>query len=107
MDLETVHSSSGMELISENITEEIAKLNEEIEQKPKVIKGGSPKKRRRRFLSKTKRQLDQDFIPRAKKYEEAERIFQGRNSFSKTDHDATFMCMKERSHEKSRIKTWI
>lgn len=95
MDLETVQSSSGMELISENITEEIAKLNEEIEQEPKVIKGGSPKKRRRRFLSKTKRQLDQDFIPRAKKYEEAERIFQGRNSFSKTDHDATFMCMKE------------
>ena len=95
MDLETVQSSSGMELISENITEEIAKLNEEIEQEPKVIKGGSPKKRRRRFLSKTKRQLDQDFIPRAKKYEEAKRIFQGRNSFSKTDHDATFMCMKE------------
>ena len=94
MDLETVQSSSGMELISENITEEIAKLNEEIEQEPKVIKGGSPKKRRRRFLSKTKRQLDQDFIPRAKKYEEAKRIFQGRNSFSKTDHDATFMCMK-------------
>lgn len=95
MDLETVQSSSGMELISENITEEIAKLNEEIEQEPKVIKGGSPKKLRRRFLSKTKRQLVQDFIPRAKKYEEAERIFQGRNSFSKTDHDATFMCMKE------------
>ena len=95
MDLETVQSSSSMELISKNITEEIAKLNEEIEQEPKVIKGGSPKKRRRRFLSKTKRQLDQDFIPRAKKYEEAERIFQGRNSFSKTDHDATFMCMKE------------
>lgn len=95
MDLETVQSSSGMELISENITEEIAKLNEEIEQEPKVIKGGSPKKRRRRFLGKTKRQLDKDFIPRAKKYEEAERIFQGRNSFSKTDHDATFMCMKE------------
>lgn len=95
MDLETVQSSSGMELISENITEEIAKLNEEIEQEPKVIKGGSPKKRRRRFLGKIKRQLDKDFIPRAKKYEEAERIFQGRNSFSKTDHDATFMCMKE------------
>lgn len=78
MDLETVQSSNGMELISENITEEIAKLNEEIEQEPKVIKGGSSKKRHRRFLSKTKRQLDQDFIPHAKKYEEAERIFQRR-----------------------------
>src|SRR5699024_3545322 len=34
-------------------------------------------------------------MPRAKKYERVEDIFQGRNSFSKTDHDATFMCMKE------------
>lgn len=30
-----------------------------------------------------------------KKYEEAEEIFAGRNSYSKTDHDATFMHMKE------------
>lgn len=104
MDLETVQSSNGMELISENITEEIAKLNEEIEQEPKVIKGGSSKKRHRRFLSKTKRQLDQDFIPRAKKYEEAERIFQGRNGFSKTDHDATFMCMKEDPMKNRELK---
>lgn len=104
MVLETVQSSNGMELISENITEEIAKLNEEIEQEPKVIKGVSSKKRHRRFLSKTKRQLDQDFIPRAKKYEEAERIFQGRNSFSKTDHDATFMCMKEDPMKNRELK---
>ena len=26
-----------------------------------------------------------------KKYEEAEEVFAGRNSYSKTDHDATFM----------------
>ncbi|MCC4459577.1 transposase, partial [Limosilactobacillus reuteri] len=40
-------------------------------------------------------QLSNDLIPRAQKYERAENIFQGRNSYSKTDHDATFMCMKE------------
>lgn len=39
--------------------------------------------------------MNKDLIPRAKKYERAEEIFQGRNSYSKTDHDATFMCMKE------------
>lgn len=95
MDLETVQSASGLEVISEKVTDEITKLDEEIKQEPKVIKGGSPKKRRRRFLKKVNRQLTQDFIPRAKKYEEAEKIFRGRNSFSKTDHDATFMRMKE------------
>ncbi len=30
-----------------------------------------------------------------KKYEQQEKIFNGRNSYSKTDHDATFMRMKE------------
>ena len=39
--------------------------------------------------------MEKDYLPRTQKYEEAERIFDGRNSFSKTDHDATFMRMKE------------
>ena len=104
MDLETVQSASGMEVISENVTEEISKLDEEIKQEPKVVKGGSPKKRRRRFLKKAKRLLTKDFIPRARKYEEAEKIFHGRNSFSKTDHDATFMCMKEDPMKNRELK---
>lgn len=41
-----------------------------------------------------------------KKYEKAEKTFAGRNSYSKTDHDATFMHMCDfyayegRLHEK-------
>ena len=71
---------------------------------PKVIKSGSVKKRRRRFLKKIRRQLKEDFIPRANKYEEAEDIFKGRNSFSKTDHDATFMCTKEDPMKSRELK---
>lgn len=92
---EIVESIDGMELMAEQVEKEVANLNEAINKEPKIIKGGSVRKRRRRFLKKIRRQLRKDLIPRAIKYEQAEEIFQGRNSFSKTDHDATFMCMKE------------
>ncbi len=36
-----------------------------------------------------------DFIYRKKKYKEQHDIYNGRNSYSKTDHDATFMRMKD------------
>ena len=39
-----------------------------------------------------------------KKYEEAEKIFAGRNSYSKTDHDATFMHMKEDHMKNGQVK---
>jgi hypothetical protein len=48
--------------------------------------------------------MEKDYLPRAKKYEEAESIFNGRNSFSKTDHDATFMRMKEDSMVNGQLK---
>lgn len=46
-----------------------------------------------------------DYLLQAKKYEEAEHIFNGRNSFSKTDHDATFMRMKEDPMMNGQLKT--
>ena len=39
-----------------------------------------------------------------KKYEAAEKIFAGRNSYSKTDHDATFMHMKEDHMKNGQLK---
>ena len=38
------------------------------------------------------------------KYDEYNSIFNGRNSFSKTDHDATFMHMKEDHMKNSQLK---
>ena len=73
-------------------------------QEPKVIPGGSPKKARKRGLMKLLHQLKKDYIPRMKKYEEAEKIFAGRNSYSKTDPDATFMHMKEVHMNNGQLK---
>jgi hypothetical protein len=38
------------------------------------------------------------------KYERYEETFKGRNSFSKTDEDATFMCMKEDHMRNRKLK---
>ncbi len=46
-------------------------------------------------LKKTKKTLEKDYLPRMKKYEMQEELLAKRNSYSKTDTDATFMRMKE------------
>jgi len=46
----------------------------------------------------------QEVIERQQKYAAYAKIFQGRNSFSKTDRDATFMHMKEDHMRNSQLK---
>ncbi len=46
-------------------------------------------------LAKAVKKMETDYLPRQKRYEEQERKLAGRNSYSKTDEDATFMRMKE------------
>ena len=45
-----------------------------------------------------------EFIEKQNKYNEYNSIFNGRNSFSKTDHDATFMHMKEDHMKNGQLK---
>ena len=101
---ETAQTSQGLAELAQETEAEIEKLNEEIEQEPKAIPGGSPRKIRRRDLKKLLHKLRKDCVPRMKKYEEAEKIFAGRNSYSKTDHDATFMHMKEDHMKNGQLK---
>lgn len=92
---EKVQTSQGLAELAQETAAEIEKLTAEIKQEPKAIPGGSPRKAKRRGLKKLLHRLRKDYVPRMKKYEEAEKIFAGRNNYSKTDHDATFMHMKE------------
>ena len=46
-------------------------------------------------LKKAKRQIEKDYLPRKEKCEKANATFNDRNSYSKTDEDATFMRIKE------------
>ena len=92
---EQLEDSSGIEAIVEAVEGELEEVEQAIVAEKKVPKGGSVHKRRRRTLNKFRNKCVKDFLPRKQKYEKDWQTFQGRNSFSKTDPDATFMCMKE------------
>lgn len=81
------------EIDSEDLKELAKRLNEKLKEKPKD-----------KQLKKTVKKLERDFIPRLEKYERYEETFEGRNSFSKTDEDATFMCMKEDHMRNRKLK---
>ena len=61
-------------------------------------------KRCKKKLKKAKRQIEKDYLPRKEKYEKANETFNGRNSYSKTDEDATFMRMKEDAMLNGQLK---
>ena len=46
-------------------------------------------------LKKDLKTIEKDYLPRKKRYEKAKLVLGERNSYSKTDVDATFMLMKE------------
>ncbi|WEV40816.1 IS1182 family transposase [Lactobacillus sp. ESL0681] len=101
---EEAQTSQGLAIMAEQTETAIKQLDEAIAAEPKVIPGGSTKKRQRRGLKKVLHKLRKDFIPRAEKYEQAQATFGERNSYSKTDHDATFMHMKEDHMRNGQLK---
>ena len=101
---EKVQTSQGLTELAQETETKIEQLTKEIEQEPKAIPGGSPRKARRRSLKKYLHRLEKDYLPRIKKYEQAQTLFAGRNSYSKTDHDATFMHMKEDHMKNGQLK---
>ena len=82
--------------------EELEKLNQDIEETP--VKGKDERKTQRRKLKKVLRKVKENFSVRAEKYENYQETFEGRNSFSKTDPDATFMRMKEDNMKNGQLK---
>ncbi len=61
-------------------------------------------KEKRRTYKKYLRQVQTDYLPRKQKYERYAQLFQERNSFSKTDTNATFMQMKDDYMRNGQLK---
>jgi transposase len=80
------------------------KLSEIVVEKLKEVKQKLLAEPHNKALTKAVRQLEQDCLPRALKYEEQTRILAGRNSYSKTDPDAIFMRMKDDPLGKGQLK---
>jgi len=111
-------------LDSHKLEQKIQELNQRLKaqlEQPEIVGPGpssppgekSPpgkKKRGRRGKSKLQKaqealkKLEEDSLPRQKKYEEQERKLAGRNSYSKTDEDATFMRMKDDYMKNGQLK---
>jgi transposase len=83
----------GKAIDSEKLKEAARKINEHLRQTPDD-----------KALKKAKKRLERDYIPRMEKYEGYETKFEERNSFSKTDEDATFMRMKEDHMRNGQLK---
>lgn len=102
--IEREQEAAGLEEIAKSTEAKIEKLTDEIDSENLDKTEKSAQKQLRRKLEKIARKLHKDYIPRAYKYEQSENIFQGRNSYSKTDHDATFMLMKENHMRNGQLK---
>ena len=102
LDEEEPISSEQLLAFAQVLEEELEKLNQDIEETP--VKGKDERKTQRRKLKKVLRKVKDDFSVRAEKYESYQETFEGRNSFSKTDTDATFMRMKEDHMKNGQLK---
>lgn len=77
----------------EKVAETIEKINQAIGKK----KVDPVKKQQLKYAQK-------HFVKNLRKYQKQEEILAGRNSYSKTDHDATFMKMKEDHMKNGQLK---
>lgn len=96
-------SSDQLEEVAHHLEAELHETNTQLaqEQSPKKQ---SQLKRKKRVYKKYLRQVQADYLPRKQKYERYRRLFQERNSFSKTDTDATFMRMKDDYMRNGQLK---
>ena len=76
-------------------------LNRSLQEAPKPVT--KEEKRHRKEKEKQIRQL-KEHAGKLNEYDEKLRILDGRNSYSKTDHDATFMRMKENAMNNGQTK---
>jgi transposase len=82
-DLDEMEGGGGG-IDAEKLEKKIGELNRKLREQPEDKK-----------LAQAVKVMEKDYLPRQKRYEEQERKLAGRNSYSKTDEDATFMRMKE------------
>ena len=82
--IECEEDTSAGELTVEGFSERLERLSERIDESELS-----------RQETKTVKKIKEESIPKMEEYREHLEIMGGRNSYSKTDHDATFMRMKE------------
>lgn len=96
-------SPEELEAVANQLEAKVNSLSEEIES-TKEIPARKELRARRSELKKPLKLIRKDFIPRVQKYQTHLETFGDRNSFSKTDPDATFMRMKDDHMKNGQLK---
>lgn len=78
--------------------------SEKLERMTQALESQLLEKPKDKPLKKAVRKLRKDLLPRLLKYEQYQKLLGDRNSFSKTDPDATFMRMKEDHMRNGQLK---
>ena len=102
-EMNTMTLEAQLERTTDSLQQEVVELEKAIEQE--VDK--EQKKALRRQKSEKKKQVKairEDYLPRLEKYEQHRQILGERNSYSKTDSDATFMRMKDDHMKNGQLK---
>jgi transposase len=84
--------------------EDVSKLAKALNERIAALDDGVAKPAVKKKLKKQLSTVEKDFLPRKRKYAEQRAILGDRNSYSKTDHDATFMRMKEDHMRNGQLK---
>jgi transposase len=87
-DLEERGENSLEDVNSERLKQKIEELNQRLRERNAAKKETQPER-------KALKKLETDCLPRLEKYEQQTETLKGRNSYSKTDPDASCMRMKE------------
>jgi hypothetical protein len=105
--LENVEDSeiapSQLEEVAHQLEETVEALTKEVENETNT----EVRKEKRKELRKWKKPLKlirEDYLPRLAKYNQQNEAFGDRNSYSKTDKEATFMRMKEDHMKNDQLK---
>jgi transposase len=97
-DLEEVGEDAAP-ITAEQLERKVREMEERLKQPPVDASPAAT-----RPLKKAVKQIRKDYLPRLTKYEQQQEILGGRNSYSKTDPDATFMRMKEDHMRNGQLK---
>lgn len=97
------------ELSTEELEKIVEKLDDKVEKYDKKIEESEGVSERKKLRSERKapkqyRKQFKDYLARKQKYQNDMEIFGERNSYSKTDHDATFMRMKDDYMKNGQLK---
>ena len=83
---------------------EVQEITEKLEELQEQTKDKDLPRKEKTALRKLTKEFKEDYFVRLKKYEDYQEIAGERNSFSKTDPDATFMRMKEDHMKNGQLK---